>query len=690
MSFGVATTLPAAGMLGRYQVLKPLAKGGMAEVLLARALGLAGFARYVVIKRIRVESGTDQQAIDMFLDEARIVASLHHRNIVQVLDVGEEEGKYFFVMEYVHGRDVRELLRKVKETKQQLPLEHVISIATAAAAALHHAHEQRGPDRQPLGIVHRDISPGNILVAFDGGVKVVDFGIAKAHARAANTQAGETKGKSGYMSPEQCRAEPVDRRTDVFQLGIVLWELCTVKRLFNKEGRFETLKAVAEGEVPPPSKFRSDMPPELEQIVLKALAKNADDRFQTADELRLALEGMAASAGLTLSAGRLSDYLKTLFGDVLEPWLAEDMPPPAPEMIERVRHSQRMSVPTIPPELVAAAAESVAPAAPAQEPVAEPAGHNDVAATRDHEAASSHEPGSSPEPAVARDAAASSSPGAEQPTDTAAARPELAALRAAKPIAAGEPAKDDDVDPVPRRDTPVSWPVDPSSMRARKRWLIALGVLAAGVGAFLLAAFWGASDVQPPPISPAPVSSPPAPAEPGADPTTDPANAGEPGAEQAVPAEAGAERAAPANTNVDQPPVADKAVEPSTTDERAPDARGTGESGSAGDASASGSGTAAPDAQPIRKNPKAKRPRPRPMRTKPAAKTGDKPAPKADDTPAGTAAESSDSSAPTSTVGAPTSDDKPAAKAAEPARDTSADDGAGSITVPGESLDAPP
>ena len=662
-------------MLGRYQVLKPLAKGGMAEVLLARALGLAGFARYVVIKRIRVESGTDQQAIDMFLDEARLVASLHHRNIVQVLDVGEEEGKYFFVMEYVHGRDVRELLRKVKEAKQQLPLDHVISIATAAAAALHHAHEQRGPDRQPLGIVHRDISPGNILVAFDGGVKVVDFGIAKAHARAANTQAGETKGKSGYMSPEQCRAEPVDRRTDVFQLGIVLWELCTVKRLFNKEGRFETLKAVAEGDVPPPSRFRSDMPAELEQIVLKALAKNADDRFQTADELRLALEGVAAHAGLTLSAGRLSDYLKSLFGDVPEPWLAEDIPPPAPEMIERVRHSQRFSVPTIPPEIVAAAVEATASAgetaAPALDPIASP----DVASQR------------SPEPAVTSDAGASVTSSTQSSVATAPARPELAALRAAKPIAAGEPAKDDDAIPIPRRDTPVSWPVDPRSVRARKRWLVALGVLAAGVGAFLLAAFWGASDVQPPPISPAPVSSPPAPAEPVTDSTTDPANAGEPGAEHAVPAEAGAERATPANTNVDQPPIADGAVEPSRTDERAPDARGTGESGSAGDASASGSDDVALDAQPIRKHPKpAKRPRPRPMRTKPAAKAGTKPPAES-----GSAGTSEGSAATpekaTSDASAAPSGDKPAE---EPPRGTPTGASAGSSTPPGTTLDAPP
>ena len=192
-------------MLGRYQVLKPLAKGGMAEVLLARAIGLAGFARHVVIKRIRVEHGSDEKSMAMFLDEARLVAALHHGNIVQVHDVGEEDGKYFFVMEYVHGRDVRELLRHVKDKKEQIPLEHIITIVSAAAAGLHYAHEQRGSDRQPLGIVHRDISPGNILIGFDGGVKVVDFGIAKAAHQNPETHSGALKGKVSYMSPENAR-----------------------------------------------------------------------------------------------------------------------------------------------------------------------------------------------------------------------------------------------------------------------------------------------------------------------------------------------------------------------------------------------------------------------------------------------------------------------------------------------------
>jgi serine/threonine protein kinase len=314
-------------MFGRYQVLRPLAMGGMAEVLLARSVGVKGFERYVVIKRIRVENGDDQNAVEMFLDEARLVASLHHRNIVQVHDVGEEDGKYFFAMEYVHGEDARMLLKRVKDRKESVPIEQVITIGAAAAAGLHHAHEQLGPDREPLGIVHRDVSPGNILLGFDGAVKVVDFGIAKTK-RTEETQAGEMKGKLGYMSPEQCKAKEIDRRTDIYLLGIVLYEMVTVRRLFKGVSRYETMAAIVGGEFPPPSKYRKDLPPELEAIIMKALATAPEDRYATADEMRIALEAFATKAGMQTSPSRLSDYVKKMFGERIEPWLIEAPPPP--------------------------------------------------------------------------------------------------------------------------------------------------------------------------------------------------------------------------------------------------------------------------------------------------------------------------------------------------------------------------
>jgi serine/threonine protein kinase len=343
-------------MLGRYQILKPLAKGGMAEVFLARTIGIKGFERHVVLKFIRVEHETNQKTIGMLLDEARLVAALHHRNIVQVHDVGESGGQYFFAMEYVHGEDGRALLRQAKDVKQQIPLAHILTIITAAAAGLHYAHEMRGPDRKPLGIVHRDISPGNILIGFDGGVKVVDFGIAKTDREREETNAGEMKGKVGYMSPEQCKALPLDRRTDVYMLGIVLYELCTVRRLFKGENRFQTMQQIVEGNVAPPSRYRKDLPDELEQIIMKALATDPVDRYQTADDLRLVLEAFAQRTNITISPSKLSDYMKELFGERIEPWFV-DPPPPDPTPDEMAALERISEVPAPPATPAARASE---------------------------------------------------------------------------------------------------------------------------------------------------------------------------------------------------------------------------------------------------------------------------------------------------------------------------------------------
>jgi eukaryotic-like serine/threonine-protein kinase len=313
--------------LGRYEIVRHLAQGGMADVLLARTSGIEGFARHVVIKRIRTDQASDERYVEMFLDEARLAAALHHHNIVQVNDIGQEHGQYFFAMEYVHGEDARTLLARVSERGQLVPLEHVLAIVCAAAAGLHHAHEQRGPDRTPLCIVHRDVSPANIMIGYDGGVKVADFGIAKAAHRTTETRSGTLKGKVAYMSPEQCVGEAVDRRSDVFSLGIVLYELVTVRRLFKADNDFLTMAAVVLGHIPPPSKYRPDLPPELEAIICKALANKPEERFQTADELRLALEELAARHGLRMSSTALADYMRELFGSRPEPWLEEDDEP---------------------------------------------------------------------------------------------------------------------------------------------------------------------------------------------------------------------------------------------------------------------------------------------------------------------------------------------------------------------------
>jgi serine/threonine-protein kinase len=310
--------------LGRYQIIKHLASGGMAELLLARAVGIEGFERHVVIKRIHVERARDPNVVNMFIDEARLAAALHHAHIVQVHDSGQEGGEYFFAMEYVHGEDLRRLLNHLAKKGQQFPLEHVLTVMMAAASALHYAHEHKGKDGKALGIVHRDVSPANILVGYDGNVKVVDFGIAKAAVRSSETQSGTLKGKISYMAPEQCMGQPIDRRSDIFALGIVLYELYTVRRLFKGTSDFLTMSAIVAGNIPKPSTCRPDIPPGLETIIMKALAMTPDQRYATADEMRLALKQLAADLKLQASPAELGDYMKKEFGHRPEPWLVDD------------------------------------------------------------------------------------------------------------------------------------------------------------------------------------------------------------------------------------------------------------------------------------------------------------------------------------------------------------------------------
>jgi len=299
----------------------------MADVLLARADGIEGFQRHIVIKRIHADLSEDPKYVQMFLDEARLAASLHHHNIVQVNDIGVEDGKFFFAMEYVHGEDVRNVLVEASQRGERIPFEHVVTIVTGAAAGLHHAHEQRGLDGQPLNIVHRDVSPANILVGYDGAVKVADFGIAFAASRAEQTQSGVLKGKVAYMSPEQCNCDPVDPRSDVFSLGIVLYELCTVRPCFTGDNDFMTMSAIVNGKITPPTKHNRDIPKALEAIIMKALSNKPQDRFQSTDEMRRALEEFAESARLRNSTTALADYMKQQFGAKALPWQVDDEEP---------------------------------------------------------------------------------------------------------------------------------------------------------------------------------------------------------------------------------------------------------------------------------------------------------------------------------------------------------------------------
>jgi serine/threonine protein kinase len=307
-----------------YEILAKLAEGGMAEIFLARGASTGGVGRYVVLKRVLRERATDPHFLKMFLDEARLAAQLQHPNIAQVYDIGKLGDSYFFTMEYVHGETVRAILQRAAALKKPLPLASVLTIAAGSAAGLSHAHDRIGIDRRPLGIVHRDVSPSNLMVGYEGHVKLVDFGVAKATDRLQETRSGTVKGKISYMSPEQCRGRHVDRRSDLFSLGIVLWEMLTTERLFRKPSDFEIMAAIVEHPVPPPSSRRADVTPEFDAVVAKLLAKDPDDRFQTAEELVATLEDMAAKTSSVLSAASLGRVMRDLFGPRPEPWVEFD------------------------------------------------------------------------------------------------------------------------------------------------------------------------------------------------------------------------------------------------------------------------------------------------------------------------------------------------------------------------------
>jgi serine/threonine protein kinase len=295
----------------------------MADVLLGRSEGIEGFERHVVVKRIRPEHARDKRFIRMFIDEARVAANLHHQHVVQVHDVGESGGEYFIAMEYIHGEDVRTLLATASKLRAHVPLGYAIMIGSAVAAGLHYAHERRGPDKRSLGIVHRDISPSNILVGHDGSIKIVDFGIAKA-TMSQETRSGTLKGKVSYMSPEQCKSDNIDRRSDVYSLGVVLYELATTTRLFRGENDYLVMDQIVNGRITLPRVRRPDLPNELSTIIMRALATDPERRYFTAEELHVALDQFAAKAGLTASPSSLAAYMRKQFGERPEPWLELD------------------------------------------------------------------------------------------------------------------------------------------------------------------------------------------------------------------------------------------------------------------------------------------------------------------------------------------------------------------------------
>jgi serine/threonine-protein kinase len=300
--------------VGRYTLLAKIATGGMAEIWLAKQAGPRGFEKVIVIKRIVDSLSADPEFVEMFLDEARIAAQLNHPNIVQIYDLGEHAGAYYIAMEYLPGENLSAIARAAMKAGVTMPITHAVKIISAAAEGLGHAHSRHGVKGEHLNVVHRDVSPQNIIITYDGLVKLVDFGIAKAANRGSQTMGGQIKGKVAYMAPEQATGQAIDRRADLFSLAIVLYELVTKSRLFHREDQFQALTAVTSEEPVQPAIVRNpEVPKELSDILSKALQKNPDDRYQEAAAFHNALEGWLKTQPQSPNATDIAQFMHKLF-----------------------------------------------------------------------------------------------------------------------------------------------------------------------------------------------------------------------------------------------------------------------------------------------------------------------------------------------------------------------------------------
>ena len=305
---------------GKYILLERISVGGMAEVFKGKAFGVEGFARPVAIKRILPHLAEDPRFVEMFINEAKVAVQLSHANIAQVYELGRCDDDHYIAMEYIAGKDCLSLAQYVKRTGDRLPFHLAAYIGSRVAEGLGYAHRKLGPDGRPLGIIHRDISPQNVLIAYEGAVKLIDFGIAKAAIHSSHqTQAGVLKGKFGYMSPEQIAGKPLDQRSDIFALGTVLHEMLSGERLFAGDNDFLTLEKVRAAKADPPSHKNPDVPPQLDNIVLRALAREPGERYQSAAQLADDLGRFLHMSGAGLSSKALKGWMRTRFaGDIAE------------------------------------------------------------------------------------------------------------------------------------------------------------------------------------------------------------------------------------------------------------------------------------------------------------------------------------------------------------------------------------
>ncbi|MCC6559392.1 MAG: serine/threonine protein kinase [Polyangiaceae bacterium] len=303
----------------RYRVLKRLASGGMAEVFVAESAGIEGFKKRVAIKRVLPHLGKKDQFIDMFLDEARLSAQLSHSNVVSVFDIGVGDGAYFIVMEHVDGADLRAVVEHCKKTGRPVPVEVGVFIATKICQGLAYAHELVSVDGTPLEIVHRDITPANILITKYGEVKIVDFGLAKATSQLAKSDPGIIKGKFGYLAPETVLEQGVDHRVDIFAVGILLWELLAGRRLFHGDSDYATVKMVRDAVIPPLSGLNESVPKYLEPIIGRALAKDPSVRYGSARELGRDLTRFLFRFGRAVNEDDVAALVRNAMGVAAQP-----------------------------------------------------------------------------------------------------------------------------------------------------------------------------------------------------------------------------------------------------------------------------------------------------------------------------------------------------------------------------------
>lgn len=302
---------------GKYLLLEKIAAGGMAEVYLAKSTGASGIAKFLAVKRILPQYSDNAEFIEMFKEEAKIAVNLNHSNVVSIFDFGIEKGQFFLVMEYVEGQNLRQVLNHLKKESKHFSIDQIVYIVKEVAGGIDHAHRcLDGTTGRPLNITHRDMSPQNIMVSFEGEVKVVDFGIAKAESQLETTKAGTIKGKFGYMSPEQADGQIVDLRTDIFSLGIVLWELLSGERLFTSNSEAATLRKIRECQIPPLRKINPSVPSELERICNKALAKDKGLRYQTAAAFHRDLNRFLNTQYPEFSPHDFSVFMKSAFSQM--------------------------------------------------------------------------------------------------------------------------------------------------------------------------------------------------------------------------------------------------------------------------------------------------------------------------------------------------------------------------------------